>query len=294
MEIEKLNDVMKEFNNNVNKIKKGELLIARIVEKKGQRSLLVNIKGKNYNAFVKEKISGDIFLAKVLRVSPKLVLKFVENLGKNATKSKISNYFFNFKKEFIQKLITSDNFVVDDFINISETTLLESEKDIIPLFKKYLSSWYSPILKGVFSKKVNFNFSQKLYHKFLVFQSLYNVYNLEHLSFFLPLKIGEKKYFFNMMVLNRKNDLSQSIFVKIYFNKDLDVLVLIYLDQKLINCSLSSNDERFLNNIKGNVGILSDNLTNKILGKELKINIVPYDYLSKIDDRNFKTIDIRM
>ena len=294
MEIEKLNDVMKEFNNNVNKIKKGELLIARIVEKKGQRSLLVNIKGKNYNAFVKEKISGDIFLAKVLRVSPKLVLKFVENLGKNATKSKISNYFFNFKKEFIQKLITSDNFVVDDFINISETTLLESEKDIIPLFKKYLSSWYSPILKGVFSKKVNFNFSQKLYHKFLVFQSLYNVYNLEHLSFFLPLKIGEKKYFFNMIVLNRKNDLSQSIFVKIYFNKDLDVLVLIYLDQKLINCSLSSNDERFLNNIKGNVGILSDNLTNKILGKELKINIVPYDYLSKIDDRNFKTIDIRM
>ena len=314
MEVEKLNSSSQEITKNDSIVKKGELIVARIVGRTGPKSLVVKIKGKNYNALIKENIDGDIFLAKVIKTSPRLVLKFIKNLGRSEVKFNISNNFFNFKKEFIQKLIITDNFVVDDFfnsdfLNINDTKLLDSGKDFVSLIKRYLSNWYAPILKKLTFNQVKGSNFQKLYHKFLVFQSLYNIYNLEQLSFLIPLRIGDRKFLLSLMVQNRKNDLSQSVLVKIYIGKGTigkdavkeestgegtNILLLIYLDQGTVSCSLSSNNAALTGIIEKKADELLNRLSSKISGKKLEINVVPYNYLDTIDERNFKTIDINM
>ena len=294
MEIKKLDNILPEMYRNRSTIKKDEIIVAKIVKRITSNSLMVEIKGKNYTALIKEKISGDMFLARVVKLSPKLVLKFIKSLGKNSIKYNIGNYFFNYKKEFIQKLITSDNFVVGNFLNTGREKILESKNDIIPLLKKYLSGWYTPILKESFLKKSSTSYFQKIYSKFLVFQSLYNIYNLEHLSFLMPLRIWDKNSLLSMEILNRKNDLSQSLLVKIYLDRNSEILFLIYLDQKLVSCSLSSNNNIINSYFEKEVKFLYENMKSKMLSKKLEINIVPFDYLAKIDERTFKNIDIRM
>ena len=294
MEIKKLDNISPDLFPERNIIKKGELIVARIIKRNGPNNVLVEIKGKNYSALIKGAINGDIFLARAVKITPEFVLKFIKTLGKMHIKSNISRNFFDYKKEFIQKLIASDNFVVDSFVEIGKDKILAPEKDLIPLLKKYLANWYTPLLDKNFTTQDNTNYVQKLFHRFIIFQELYNLYNLEHLSFMIPLRLQDRKLLFNIEILNREDDLSKSVLIKVYLDDKSDILLLLYLDQKVISCSLSSNNDRIRDNLKKEKKLLYEALRNKVLTKRIEINMVPYDYLAKMDGNNFKTIDIRM
>ncbi len=290
MKVSNIKSIGKSDIKKVTDIKTGSLVKVKNVKTLDKTHSLIQIGGKRFIAFLRGKINSDYYIARVLKTTPTLELKFIKGLVIKEKLQNIRNYFFAQKKEFIQNLIDSDNFLVDDFIKMSKNgeNFIDRIKDYFRLSqisKKSLDNPYflNELLKG----------KGKIIEYFIQ-QSIYNFYQDERISLILPLLLNNERIIGDFEIVKNDSNNSNIFVLNIFLTSNKRIIFLIYLDYEAVSCSVSTNEAKIKDKIINNLERLKLAFK-RITGRSsVDINFVPYNYLGKVIENGIKTIDVRM
>ncbi len=285
MEIEKTAKAQEIYKNGLRTVKIGSLLRVRVLRRLGKGSFLVEFKGENHIARMDGKISSKMFLAKVIKLSPKIELKFMRDLDgdKTVIKSDVLEALLTTKKSFIQKLISTDNF----FVNLN--VLLQKDKKVIK----------ESIQKSIRNQNV-----LQLMHrgtvdtreivKYYVLQNIYNLLNCNSSIFLFPLKVGERNYPCDLRIFGGGESANSSFFLTLYLENERKIEFLVFIDYELISCTIATNSSYIESRIKSQIDVLIHNLKALKFDREIKVHFIPYSESNLLKFNALKKIDIKM
>ena len=265
-------------------VKVGQLVRVRVLKSLGKGTFLVEFKGKMHHAVLDRNISSRLFMAKVIKVSPGLELKYVNKLklpGPGAEGIDLLS-LLNLKKQFIQKLITSDNF----FVNLS--VLIQKEKNSK---KTVRNSVKNQNISSILNKKgLNKNKAVEYY----ILQNLYNLMNDGENIFLFPFRVDDNNYMCDLTVFEEKNGIDNSFFLTIALDEERKIGFLVYMDYEAIICHVSTNDQKIKMILQNNAETLLNRLKSVNYMKKVEVVFVPFQKQVLNSSRGFKKIDIKM
>ncbi|HEB30563.1 MAG TPA: hypothetical protein ENI15_06770 [Spirochaetes bacterium] len=266
-------------------VKVGQLLRVRVLRSLGKGKFLVEFKGKTHNAILNRNISSRLFMAKVVKVSPGLELKYVKKLELPNFSTGNNNLLalLNTKKPFIQKLITSDNFLVSLFVFIQKNK--KNNKKIVQNSVKNQN--ISHILN---KKKLTLNKAVEYY----ILQNLYNMMNDNENIFLFPLRVDDNSYLCDLKISEEKNSIDNSFFLSITLDEERKIGFLVYFDYEAIVCYVSTNDQKLKCILRSNAEILINHLKSVNYNKKVEVAFVPFREQAFYSANSLKKIDIKM
>ena len=172
-------------------VKVGQLLRVKVLKSLSKGTFLVEFRGKVHSAILDRNISSRLFMAKVVKVTPGLELKYIKKLelSKSGQGNRDLLSLLNVKKPFIQKLITSDNFFVNLFIFIGKNK--KNNKKTVQNSVKNQNLWHIMNKKGLTINKAV---------EYYVLQNLYNMMNDKENVFLFPFRVDDNNYLCDLTV----------------------------------------------------------------------------------------------
>ncbi|MCK5093564.1 MAG: hypothetical protein KAR18_02485 [Spirochaetes bacterium] len=285
MEIKKTEITKPLIEREINNVKIGQIFRVKVLKYLEKGRILVEFKGKSYSAVLDRNISSKLFIARVLKVSPKLELKFIKEL--DGKKPRISNEglgaLLQSKKSFIQKLITSDNFLVNLCV-----IMHKDKKNIKKSVKKSIKN--QNILHSMTKKGFIFNRVAEYY----VLQNLYNLFNYDTCNFLFPCRIDDNHYLCDLKVFDEENCLSNSFFLSISIDNERKIGFLVYMDYEAVICYVSSNDKQIEIILQSHSDMLINYLKSLKYNRKVDVQFVPHREQVFFNLKNIRKIDIKM
>lgn len=285
MEIKKTEITKPLIEREIKNVKPGQVFRVKVLKYQGKGRVLVEFKGKSYSASLDRNISSKLFIARVLKVSPKLELKLIKEL--DGKKPRISNeglgVLLQSKKSFIQKLITSDNFLVNLCV-----IMHKDKKNIKKAIKKSIIN--QNMLHSVTKKSFILNKVTEYY----VLQNLYNLFNYDTYNFLFPCRISENNYLCDLKVFEEGNGLGNSFFLSISIDNERKIGFLIYMDYETVICYVSTNDKQIEIILQSHSDMLINHLKSLKYNRKVDVQFVPYTEQVFFNLKNVRKIDIKM
>jgi len=268
-------------------IKKGSYVRVRVIKQLGKNQYWIEVKGKTYTAVLKGTLLSSLFIAKVLKNSPGLELKYVQGLidKNNSQYIHLERLLYN-KKSTISKSITTDNFCINKGVLLSD-----ENRKIKYEVRKAIKSFNTLHFMG---EDVQTSYELKEY---LTLQSLYNIYHFCSYMFLLPFIMGKKVYIGDIRQIRRPEEGGLSFSLVINMENYIKIGFLVYMDYEIIKCTAATNDQAWADKIKRGLNILEKKLESLGYDRKIKVDLIQdinfsESYFEKI--HNLKKIDIKM
>ncbi|UCB44344.1 MAG: hypothetical protein JSV25_08945 [Spirochaetota bacterium] len=265
-------------------IKLGNLVRVRVIRKVGSRTHLVEFRGNSHIALVNGNIQGKLFIAKVLKLTPRIILRYVKELSGNesAQTRGFDTVLESVKKSFIQKMITTDN--------LFENLLVPLQKDKKGIKESLQKSIRNQNIFQVLGKEGGL----KEIIKYYTLQNINNFLDYHSSSFLFPLKIREKYHSCDLKVFSSDGGDQSSFLLTLLLENGTKIVFLVFIDYELINCTISTNSMDIENRMKSMIGDLMKSLRMLKFNKEVKVRFIPYEEAVFAKTSNMKKIDIKM
>jgi len=281
MEIEKaaLTDIQ---HNTVSKVlKEGDFLRVRVLKSLKYHNYLVEFKGNTHLARLKGFLTSRLFIAKVLKLSPKIELQFVKDLenGASSINHRVLEKLLLGKKPFIQKMIVSDNFFEGLSIFIQK-----DKKDIKASLRKSVAK------QTVLGLATN----NREVVEYFILQNIYNLFNFQSSYILLPVLLGRKKSFCELKVIGDRDSQGTGFILNVHLENERKIIFIVFIDYELISCSLSTNDAYIEGELEKGITLLAGSLKSLYYDRKIDIRIVPYNEKGFQNLHSIKKIDIKM
>jgi hypothetical protein len=268
------------------KIKLGTLVRVRVIRKVGSRTHLVEFKGNSHVALVNGNIQGKLFIAKVLKLSPRIILRYVRELNgnENVLTRSLDTVLESVKKSFIQKMITTDN--------LFENLLVPLQKNKKGIKESLQKSIRNQNIFQLLGKEGGL----KEIIRYYTLQNINNFLNYHSSSFLFPLKIREKFHPCggDLKVYTAEGGTQSSFLLTLLLENETKIVFLVFIDYELINCTISTNSSDIEKRMKSMAGELIQNLRMLKFDREIKVRFVAYEEAGFAKTSNMKKIDIKM
>jgi hypothetical protein len=266
------------------KLKIGSLVRVRVIRKVGSRTYLVEFKGRSRVALLNGNIQGKLFIAKVMKLSPRIALRYVRELdaGKNAVIRDLNTMLESAKKSFIQKIITTDN--------LFENLLVPLQKDKKGIKESLQESIRNQDIFRLLGKESGI----KEIIKYYILQNINNFLNYYSSIFLFPLKIGEKYHPCDLKVLTSEGGTQSSFLLTLFLDNGTKIVFLVFIDYEIINCTIATNSKDVEKRIRSQLDGLIKNLRALKFDRDIKVRFVPYEETGFENTCIMKKIDIKM
>ena len=266
-------------------IKPGSLVRVRVLKHIRGSSYLVEFRGNTHIARLEGRIPGTMFIARVMTLEPKMVLKHVSAFDLARTFRGIpGGLSLPFpKKSFIQNLITTDN---------------SFEKLLVPL-QKGKKGIKESLHKAVRNQNIfrllgKGGISSKEIITYYCLQNIYNLLTYSTSALLFPLMIGEKYYPCDLRIFREEEGVQNSFLLTVSLENERKIAFLVFIDYELINCAISTNSREIEDRIRLSSRTLAQNLKGLKLDREVKVRITRYNEQDLMKLGSMKKIDIRL
>ncbi len=290
MKAERVNSVSPTAGKGSNSLKVGEIVRVKTLGKIDNHRVLIEFKGGRYIGFQKGRIDSEFYIARVLKVVPELEIKFLKSIGNKKRVTEFTRLFSNSKKEFIQNLINSDNFLVGGlFKNLFKVEETENYASLLRNLVKLLN------IKEKQERFFNKNGSLKKDYAldFIIKENISNFFSPDNLSFVLPVSTKTREALASFEIIRNKEE-SKSFLIDLYFDDGDEIIFLVFVDHEVVNCSISSESKHTVGKILSCIGELKERIKKVSFGRKVYINMIPYEYMKNSVKNGIKTVDIRM
>jgi hypothetical protein len=285
MEIENLKIFSITKGKESNVLGTGALVRVRVLNNLGRNRFLVEFKGRLYSARLNESIKSRFFLARIIKASPGIELKFIKKLdGKSINlKEGTIEPLLAAKKSFIQDLIATDIFF----------------RTITVLFHKDRKSLKESVHRSIRNQNILqvINKSSKIateVKEYFILQNLYNFVSGDSLVLSFPFRIDQRHYLCNFKFIGGKESESNAFFLSIALEDGRKIGFLVFVDFELLSCTVSSNDSKLEERLKSNISTLVRDLKNLYFNREVEIHFTQYRENNLLNFNLLKRIDIKM
>jgi hypothetical protein len=271
---------------NSDKLTPGRLVRVRVISTLGKGHSLVEFNGRVHHARLSESIQHRLFIARVNRIKPSLVLKFVSGLdGKRSAVNRGHVLrLLNTQKPFIDKLITTDKFLESHSVVIQPDEQRATKESLKKTLKKQSSARNIPKRSG----------TEGSIRKYFVLQSILNYIDPETFLFCFPLKLGTKYGIGDLKLFHGNKNGESGIFLLIHLDELRKIVFLISVNYESIVCAIGTNDERIEGLLKMRMKELRSKFEEVYPGREVEIQMVGFDEKDFDRFRLLKRIDIKM
>jgi hypothetical protein len=266
------------------KLRVGSLVRVRVLRKVGSRTYLVEFKGRSRVALLNGNFQGKLFIAKVMKLSPRIMLRYVRELdvGKNTVIRDLNTMLESAKKSFIQKMITTDN--------LFENLLVPLQKDKKGIKESLQKSIRNQDLFRLLGKESGI----KDIIKYYILQNINNFLDYYSSVFLFPFKVGEKYHPCDLKVLTAEGGTQSSFLLTLLLDNGTKIVFLVFIDYELINCSIATNSKDVENRIRPKLDMLIKNLRALKFDRDIRVRFVPYEETGFANTSTMKKIDIKM
>ncbi|MGQ9615087.1 MAG: hypothetical protein ACUVWJ_01660 [Spirochaetota bacterium] len=261
-------------------LREGSLTRVKVIRFVHDRLSVVELKGKTHLARIEPSLKSRLFIARVNKTAPHIELKFIKSLDR--VDSRIKGFItrlFSEKKQFIQKIITTDNLAEIPCINIigNKKSIKRSLRQVIIKQSNYRTFIHNREIAGYF-----------------ILQNIYNLLNSQSCFFVLPLRFEHRKLYSELQVSGAEEVGGYSFVLRIHADNEKKIVFFVYIDCREINCLISTNDKDLEDKLKRNSGRLLCTLKSIWYTREVILRLVPYDEGSAPEQSLFKRVDIMM
>jgi hypothetical protein len=261
-------------------LREGSLIRVKVIRFVNDRLSVVELKGKTHLASIEPSLRSRLFIARVDKIVPNIELKFVKSLdrGDSRLREFITRLFYE-KKQFIQKIITTDNLAEIPYINIigNKKSIKRSLRQGIIKQSNYRAFFHNREIAGYF-----------------ILQNIYNLLNSQSCFFILPLLFENRKLYSELQVSGAEERGGYSFLLKIDVDNERKIAFFVYIDCREINCLISTNDKNLEDKLKQNADKLLCSLKSLWYTRGITVQFVPYDEKSAPDQSLLKRVDIMM
>ncbi len=287
MEIEK-SEISRSVNTGVkghDRLRVGGLIRVRVIKALVHGYSQVEIRGRVVSARLSGEIPSSLFIARIMKTSPQLELKFIRSLknrGNIRTQHNIDSLLHG-KKPFIQNLFTTDNFFgkLLVFVYGNQKRL---KNEIINVIRKQN-------IHNVLQKSADVSNEVREY---FVLQNFYNYLSEDASAFLFPFIIDESCHFCDGKILRGKNESEFSLFLNISLQSGEKIHFLVFSDFDEIVCTISTDNLELEKRLRDEVQILTQRLKSHGLHRNVEIHFAPYREGDFENLKKIKKIDIKM
>jgi hypothetical protein len=285
MEIEQTARSRKHTGIHKTAVKQGDLLRVRVLGRVRGSSYLVEFKGETRTARLEGRIPGPLFIARVLKLKPQMILQHVKTFRDTGDAASLSAYreLMTQKKSFIQKLIATDNFLEKLVVPVrhKKELIRESLRDAVRNQNIYRMLEKS----GIVSKEVI---------TYYCLQQMHNLLNYSALTLLFSLRIKDRSYPCDLAISRTEDGSENSFLLTISLENGRKIVFLVFTDYKAIHCTISTNSEELETQMKEDVVKLVDGLKRLRFDKEVTVRFSRYEDTDFSKQDNLKKIDIRL
>jgi hypothetical protein len=260
-------------------LREGDFVRVRVLRDIGGDVYLADVRGKLLSARLSGGISSSLFIARVLKTSPLIELKFVRSLERGASpfdKTKLAETLQE-KKSAIRSLPISGDFTVE--------TAREGVGDIKEALKRTV---------GNLNPSRAVNDAQRQSAEFFVLQSLINLLSADSLIFLFPFMLGRKRLFCDLQLFGGRDTAQSAVYLSLMLEDDRRIGFLVFLDHELVKCTVTADEESVERRLRENAEALLKNLRSLGRNRAVTVNFVPYHEHLLFLSRMVKKIDVRM
>ena len=266
-------------------MKPGGLVRVRVLKHVRGSSYLVEIRGKTHVARLEGRFPSLMFIARVEKLDPRMVLKYVRAFDRPGTarQASVSGDLLAEKKSFIQNLIATDNSFEKLLV-----FLQGGKKGIKDSLRRAVRNQniYRLLGRNEIGSK-----------EFVTYYCLQNIHNLLHYgtsALLFPLKVGEKYHPCDMRIFRAENGLENSVLLTVSLENERKIAFLVFIDYELINCTISTNSREIEDRMRSNIRTLLQNLKGIKIDREVKVRFARYDETELSRLGSMKKIDVRL
>jgi hypothetical protein len=252
---------------NNEKVQPGSLLRVKVLSSLGKGRYLVEFKGKLHQALLSENIPHRFFIARVLRVNPSIVLKFVAALeGRRASVDRtVLVRLLNTQKPSIMRLVTAGESPV-----IPGVVILPDEGHTRENLKKSIRRQSIP---AAVRNPVE---ADEKAREYVILQSILNYVDPDTLMFCLPLKHGAHRDSGELKLFSGKHG-ENGVFLLVHLDHGVKVAFLVSVDYESCVCTIGTNDRDMEHLVEANIRQLQQGLEELYTGREVAVRTETFD-----------------
>jgi len=266
-------------------VKPGDLVRVRVLGHVRGSSYLVEFKGETHTARLEGRIPSSLFIARVLKLKPRMILQHIKTFGDKGDVAGLSVYraLLARKKSFIQNLIATDNFLEKLEVSTGHRKELirESLRDAVRNQNIYRMMEKS----GIVSKEIV---------TYYCLQQMHNLLNYSASALLFSLKIKERSCPCDLAVSRTEDGTESSFLLTISLEKGRKIVFLVFTDYKVIHCTISTNSAELEMQMKAEVERLVGSLKRLRFDRDVTVRFSPYEDAGFSGPDNLKKIDIRL
>lgn len=269
------------------KIKEGSYIRVQVIKQLNRNHYLIEVKGNTYTAILKGSLLSNLFIAKVLKNTPKLELRYIYKLPDRNNSQHIKlEKLLQQKKSTFPKSITSDNFCINNGVVLSNT-----KREIKYCIRKSIQRFNSP-----YSIWKDISKSDEL-KEYLALQSLYNIYHSRSYIFLLPFIAGKKVFMGEVKQIRSPEEEGFTFSLIIHLDNNKKIGFLVFMDHEIIKCTVGTNDKMWIEKVRNGLDILEKGLESLGYDRKVEVDMVRDNNLYENYFEglyNLKKIDIKM
>jgi len=285
MEIEQTARSTKHTGTQKPAVKPGDLLRVRVLKHVRGSSYLVEFKGETRTASLQGRIQSSLFIARVLKLKPRMILQHVKTFGNRAGAESLPSYraLLARKKSFIHNLIATDNF--HDKLGVpvqhKKELIRESLRDAVRNQNIYRILQKS----GVVSREIV---------TYYCLQQMQNLLNYSAAALLFSLKIRDRSCPCDLAVSRTDDGSDSSFLLTISLDNERKIAFLVFTDYEVIHCTISTNSTKLETQMKKEVDKLVGSLKHLRFDRKVTVRFSRYEDAGFPGPDNLKKIDIRL
>jgi hypothetical protein len=258
-------------------LREGDVVRVKVLRDAGGETPLVDVKGRTLSARLSGGINSPLFIARVVRTSPLIELKFLRSLRGDAAsfrKEKLSETL-EAKVSAVRKLRVPREFAVDD---AGAGEIKSALKRIVERTSpSNAAAGGQPALAELFA-----------------LLGLVNLLSAESLLLQFPLLLARRRMFCALHVLSEKNAAQQGLYLSLRLEDDREIGFLVCIDHQMLKCTVSASDETLERGLVGSAENLLRNLRSAARNRSVTLEFVPFLEHLAFASRAMKRVDVRM
>jgi hypothetical protein len=275
MEIEKPKSVS---SKEAKPLREGDVVRVKVLSESGG-VYRVDVKGKLLSARLSGGISSSLFIARVVKTTPLIELKFMRSLEREASP---------FDKEALMEILQKKRAAVKD-LPVPGDFAVEPAKDGAGDIKEALKR-----IVGNLNPSNAVSEAQRRFSEFFVLQSLLNLVSPNSLILLFPFMLGRRRIFCDLQLFGGRDSDSNAVYLSLLLEDDRRIGFLVFLDHELVKCTVAADDEAIERRLRENSGTLLKNLRTQGRSRSVTVSFVPFAEHLLFASRMVRKIDVRM
>lgn len=284
-------------------LRPGSLVRVRVTRKIDAGSVLVEIRGRIHPAQVKGPVPGRLFMARVLAISPRIVLKYVKDLT-GATDTAADRLFrlLNSKDSLVHRMFNSERFFQHPVV-----VLPGSKHSVKEALRRDASQRQGSSLRRMTQRKSAARNSAGSASsasvipggkdgeiaRYLGLQQLYNFLDSRSILLLFPLLLGNHKSVARLRMLDGESGQGGGFVLNVVLEDETKINFVVFINYERVSCSVSTNRDCTERWIRGNRELLVNAIRSSCYGRNVDVQVLPY---SEQDEKilHVRRIDLRM